>query len=165
MSKKRWKSAEDLMSELETDPVYRQRRQERDEKFRRLEEQYAELARPILDELSAKGFEADSIEHLVKKYAPLPSEAIAIILAHIEPGQDARHCERLVRAAAAAKSPFDGTRLAMCYDTTTDESLRWAIANTIALARPHSIEGWLALFPDESPLRRALKDLDNNRAD
>ena len=51
MSKKSWKTAKDLMAELKADSDYLQKRKERDEKFRRLEERYLELARPILERL------------------------------------------------------------------------------------------------------------------
>ena len=80
MSKKSWKTAKDLMVELKADSDYLQKRKEMDEKFRRLEERYLELARPILERLRSEGFESDSIEHLVKKYVPLSSQVVSIIL-------------------------------------------------------------------------------------
>ena len=86
------------MVELKADSDYLQKRKEMDEKFRRLEERYLELARPILERLRSEGFESDSIEHLVKKYVPLSSQVVSIILEHLEPGQDDRYCESLVRA-------------------------------------------------------------------
>lgn len=159
MSKKNWKSAEEFMAELENDPDYLRRRMERDVKFRHLHDKYTELARPILDKLRAVGIEAESIEALVKTYAPLSTQIVSILLEQIESNQDARHCESIVRALGAAQSPFDGHRLSACYDSTNDESLRWAIANTIALARPHSIEQWIDRASPESPLLNALTDL------
>ena len=146
MSKKSWKTAKDLMVELKADSDYLQKRKEMDEKFRRLEERYLELARPILERLRSEGFESDSIEHLVKKYVPLSSQVVSIILEHLEPGQDDRYCESLVRALGAARE-------------SCDESLRWAIANTIALTHPHSIDIWIASASDDSTLKRTLLEL------
>ena len=159
MSKKSWKTAKDLMVELKADSDYLQKRKEMDEKFRRLEERYLELARPILERLRSEGFESDSIEHLVKKYVPLSSQVVSISLEHLEPGQDDRYCESLVRALGAARESFDGRRLASVYDKTCDESLRWAIANTIALTHPHSIDIWIASASDDSTLKRTLLEL------
>jgi len=159
MSKKSWKTAKDLMAELKADSDYLQKRKERDEKFRQLSTRYLELTRPILERLRSEGFESDSIEHLVKKYVPLPSQVVSIIIEHLEPGQDDRYCESLIRALGAARESFDGRRLASVYDKTCDESLRWAIANTIALTHPHSIDIWIASSSDDSTLKRTLLEL------
>jgi hypothetical protein len=147
MTRKNRIRADQLLAQLQTDPEYLRIRREREEYYRRLQERYAELDRPILESLSATGFPAQSIEDLVKKYAPLPRAVVAILLhaiaQSIEQATESRHCESLVRALGAAKEPFDGTVLATCYDNTSDESLRWAIANTIAIVKATSIDQWI----------------------
>jgi hypothetical protein len=159
MSKEPRKTAEELMAALEGDPEYLQRKRVHNEKFQQLRSKYAELARPVLERLRGQGFEAETLEDLVRKYAPLPQGAVSIILECVEPGQDERHCESLIRALGATKCSFSGVRLAHVYDSTSDESLRWAIANTISLTRPHSIDEWIEKIPKHSTLRRALVKL------
>lgn len=159
MRKPKLKTAAELMAELESDSEYVKKKKERDDSFQRLDEWYAHLARPILDQLHARGYVATSFEDLVKRYAPLAPQAISILLEHLEPGKDARHCERLVRALGAAQGPFDGTRLATCYEGTSDESLRWAIANTIALTHPYSIDDWITTTSEQGNLGKVLRDL------
>lgn len=154
-----WKSAKDLMAELEKDPEYLRIRRERDDKVLHRERKYAELARPILEKLHSIGFAPASIEEVASRNSHVPPEVVSILLAHVTPDQDPRLCESIVRALGAARDGFDGTALAQCYDDTSDESLRWAIANTIALTHPHSIGRWIAERSECSPLKEALRKL------
>jgi hypothetical protein len=160
MSKKHhWKSAKDLMAELESDPQYQRRIAEKNERLKDLESKYDLLSRPVLDKLRAEGFDSDSIEGIVKKYSPLPEEVISVLIEGVASSLDARHSERLVRALGAAGKPFEGTALAVKFDETSDISLKWAIANTIALARPHSIDKWIENAPEQSFLKKTLDNL------
>jgi hypothetical protein len=159
MSKKRWTKAEDLMAELEKDPDYLRRRAERDEKFSRLKEKYARLERPILEILASHGYQAESIDDALKRFAPLPKPVVEVFLGGLETCDDDRIRESLVRALGAAERPFDGRPLVRVYEDTPDDNLRWAIANTIALVRPHSIDEWLAQAVADPVLGKTLKTL------
>lgn len=164
MKKKNYKTAEALMAELEGDAEYVSRRAELDKKFHDLAQKYARLEAPIVQQLAAIGCRADSIQDAVSKYAPFSVTAVQVLLASLEISDDDRVRESLVRALAAASEPFDGGSLARCYEKTSDESLRWAIANTIALVRPHSIDEWLSrTCGKDGGFARTLRDLANDR--
>lgn len=159
MKDKGWKTAKELMDELAKDPEYLRRRAEKDERRRRRDELYDQLTKPILDTLRSHGFDASSIDDLVKEHAPLSTAAVEILLDSVEKCDNDRMCESLVRALGAAEKPFDGRVLASKYDQTHDEGLRFAVLNTIAMARPHSISAWLDKIRQNPFLRKTLTDL------
>ena len=97
----------------------------------------------MLELLHVQGFDAESIEDLVKKFAPLKDVVVEILLDALRNCMEDRMCESYVRALAASEQPFDGKPLVACLQRTSDESLRWAVINTVALAKPHSIDDWL----------------------
>lgn len=135
--------AGELMAKLEKDPEFQKRRALRDAKIRCLELEDARLLAPVLASLAEQGIVAETLEEIVQRYAPLPKQAVEIILAALPEMPDDRAQEGFVRALGAAREPFDGRPLKSCYERTYDEGLRWAIINTIALANPHSIDDWL----------------------
>ena len=157
--KKRWKTAQELMDDLANDPEYVRRRAEKDEKFRRLRDRLTLIERPILDKLVAAGFPANSIEDATKRYAPLPEPIVSMFLEYVTTCEDERITDALVRALGAAKSSFDGRSLIDRYIATSNEGLRFAILNTIALAHPHSIDDWLQKARANPHLRQRLADL------
>ena len=159
MNENEWKTAEQLMSALEKDPSFVKRREAKAEKFRRLREKYAQLDKPILDALAAIGYHANSLEDIVSKLSPLPSTIVEILLTNLQTCEDVRQIEGIVRALGAAEEPFDGKPLCRVYEAHSDQSLRFAIANTIALAKPHSIENWLLETAKDPWLREKLEDL------
>jgi hypothetical protein len=143
MTKKNWKTAGEIMAELNSNPDFVRRKAEKEKRREEREKRFAALERPILDELKASGFEAGSITELIKKSRPLPHEIVVVLLGGIETATDVKLLEWLVRALAAAGHPFDGRPLVKCYETFKDDNLRWVIANTIACAKPHSIDDWI----------------------
>jgi hypothetical protein len=152
-------TAEELIEKLEADPEYRARKERRDEKFRRLREKYAQLDRPIVESLANLGFHVDSFDEIVKKFAPLPKPIVDVLLRALEECKDWKQREALARALGTAKEPFDGRILTRLYDETWDCGLQFAIANTIALARPHSIQEWIEKSDKHSKLRTDLTNL------
>jgi hypothetical protein len=143
MKKKKWKSAQELMAELNSNPDFVRRTTDKEQRRNEREQHYRAMERSILDELGARGIDAPSIADAVKKYSPLPDEVVNVFLTGVETTADLKVLETLIRGLGAAAHPFDGRPLAKCYDSCNDENLRWVIANTIALARPHSISDWL----------------------
>lgn len=137
-------TAAELMGKLQADPEYQQRMAEKDRVLRKRIEAGRKAFKPCLDELHRLGFAGESLEAIVKTYSPLPERAVKVLLSFLDQFTDPRHVESVVRALGAAAHPFDGRPLARCFESTDDEALKWAIANTIALAHPHSIEEWLS---------------------
>ena len=160
MSKEPHITARDLMAELENDAEFRRHREEREEKRRKLEAYYANLDRPLLDKLTAKGFRLESLDELVKQDVLLPDDVVELLLATLDSCDDRRQCEMLVRALTMAKNAFDGRPLTRCYDRVRDdEGVRWIILAAIAKLKPHSIEGWLETAAKNPYLRSSLERL------
>ena len=160
MKKKRgWQSAGDFMAELEQDPEYMRMRAEKDERHRLVQAQCDQILQPILERLADAGFPANSIQQVVAKFAPLPQPAVEILLDSLKGCREVRVQESLVRALGAAEFRFDGQPLAKLFTNTSDEGLRFAIFNTIALVRPTSISEWLDAVQQNDYYRQKLTDL------
>jgi len=156
------------MKESEQDPEIVRHRNEKEERRQRRKEFYAEMDRPLLDTLRSLGFEATSIEDVIQKHAPLPSLVVEILLKSLETYQDwvvpeavirQNQLDMVVRALAAAAEPFDGRPLVKCYETKGNEAIEWSILNTIACAKPHSIDGWIRKQEKIPGIKKTLTDL------
>ncbi len=159
MSKKNWKTAQELMAELTGNPDFLRRQAEKEQRRKEREERNAAMERPILDDLRVSGFDAPSIVDTVNKYSPLPDEIVDVLLTGVENSTDLKLLESLVRGLGAAAHPFDGRPLVKCYETFNDYNLRWVIANTIALVRPHSIDAWIEDALRNPVLGKTLRQL------
>lgn len=144
MNDKRPLTAAELMAKLQSDTTFRSREAERERKRQEQQDAYDRTFAPFLAELHRRGFEGASPHEIVQKYGPLPKSAVDVLLSSLTKLSEPRILESVVRALGASKESFDGRQLAACFDATSDEALKWAIANTIALVRPHSIDDWLA---------------------
>lgn len=145
--------AEELMKQLHSDPDFVRQEAAREEKWRRRREASVRAAAPVVADLNQAGFEGDSIQSIVENCAPFPASAIEILLEWVrslneedleDKSGQAKLADSIVRALSATRLPFDGRPLTECFERTNDEGLRWAIANTIALTQPHSIDDWLS---------------------
>ena len=145
-------TAEELIKQLEGDAEYQLRRERNDQRQAKRAAEHARIEQPILADLDTASFGGESIEAVVKNHAPLPKEAVEILLRWLKSlnqenledrASHARLVESVVRALAATRLSFDGRPLVDCFENTSDEGLKWAIANTIALTVPHSIDEWL----------------------
>jgi hypothetical protein len=138
------KTSAELMAELQSDPEFRAREAEADRKRIVREQEHQRLMRPLLLRLEQIGVSGTTLQEIVRRFAPLSPDAIQILLSALPEIDAPRPKESIVRALGAASEPFDGRPLIECYEQTRDEGVKWAVLNTIALARPHSIETWLA---------------------
>jgi hypothetical protein len=143
MNKKRPMTAAELMAKLQGDPAFRSRETARDRKRQERQDAYDRELAPFLAELNRRGFPGASLNEIVEKHSPFAPSAIEVLLSSLSEISHPRMLESVIRALGAAKEPFDGRQLAACFDAADDEALKWAIANTIALVRPHSIDDWM----------------------
>jgi hypothetical protein len=100
-------------------------------------------AQPVVADLRAAGYAVNSIGDLRRSYGPLPPAAVQILLRWLprispSPLQDA-----IVRDLAYVTEAFDVRPLLLLFEETSSESLRWAIANTLAELRPLDARGWI----------------------
>lgn len=142
--KKKGKTAAQLMAELEADPVFQAREIAANQKRQARQQESGRLTEPILCALRRQGLQGASLPEIVERFAPLLDNAVDILLAGLVGLNHPRVEEMVVRALGAAKQPFNGNALVGTYERTDDEGLRFAILNTIALVRPHSIDDWLS---------------------
>lgn len=150
MTKKRGITAAELMSQLQNDAQFQEREAQREARRHDRKQLHLRLFAPLLAELRTLGYEGESLETMLPAYCPLPDDFVTTLLAFLPKESEARVCEQVVRALGAATNPFDGRPLVQCFESTNDESLKWAIVNTIALTRPRSIDNWLASLCNSS---------------
>lgn len=159
MSKKGWKTAEEVIAEQNSNPEFVRRRAEKEQRRKQREKEYAEIERPIVECMRAVGFEANSIIDAIQKFAPLPDELVAVLLQGVTTSTDIKLLEWLIRALAAARNPFDGRPLVECYAMYNDCNLRWVIANTIGCAKPLYVEDWVKTALQDEVLGKLLRAL------
>ena len=131
------------MEELQRDPEFTARQASRQEKFRKLREQCDAVSQPILAKLALAGFTGSSIKDVGVRYVPLPSALVDILLEALPTCPIENLQETIVRAIGGAAEAFDGRPLRDLFEGTNSEAVRFAVLNTIAMVRPHSIDAWI----------------------
>ena len=152
-------TAAELMAKLQADSEYQRRAKEKERALQERQEVDGQTFAPCLEKLHRFRFAGESVEAIVKTYSPLPEAAVSVLLSFLPTLTDPRHIESVVRALGASAKPFDGQPLARCFESTDNEALKWAIANTIALARPHSIDDWLFELCKSPRWHKTLQEL------
>lgn len=143
MSDEYWMPADAFMKRLEANPEYAQRKAERTKRRADRALRARETVQPVIDDLRRQGVLVQSVQELIERHAPLSPDVVSILSDWLPKITDDQVREGLVRALGAASEPFDGSILVDCFNSTSSESLRWAIANTIAEVRPLGISVWL----------------------
>ena len=159
MKSRRPITAAELMAKLKADPEFQQREAAKDRARDERRKALDELLKPFLSELHALGLHGDSLHEIVKAHSPIPAEGVDILLSALAALSDPRQLESVVRALGAAETIFDGRPLVRCFEATNDDALKWAIANTIALTHPHSIDDWLSELCKSPYWAKTLRDL------
>jgi len=150
------------MAELNSNPDFLRRQAEREERANEREHRIRTLERPVLDSLRARGFDAPSITDAVKMYSPLSNEIVDVFLDSVNKTADVKLLETLIRGLGAAARSFDGRPLVRCYESCHDDNLQWVITNTIALARPHSIDDWMEKFLRDPSREKIFRELSSD---
>lgn len=144
MTKKKRITAEELLNQLQRDPEFMARQAKRDRDLEQREVRSKQLVAPVLKELERLGYQVFSLEDLPRKYAPLTGEIAEVLLRWLVRIDEERVQEQIVRTLAAARASFDGSGLTRLFEQTKSGALRWAIANTLAEARPTGVGDWVS---------------------
>lgn len=136
-------SAAQFMAELQTDPAFVARERASEEARAARNHQIAALLEPMMAEIARAGYEASDLNDLVGRYAPLAGDVVRVLLSWLPQISDLSVKEQIVRTLGASAMPFLGTELVTAFETVDAEPFRWAVANTIAEARPLGLESWL----------------------
>lgn len=165
MSNNDWKTADELMSELESNPDFVRRQAEKDQRRKARAERVAAQERPILERLRALGFDLSEVSEAAGKYAPLPDKFVEVLLDAVRQYAEVKEytysnvLQMVIRALGAAARPFDGRLLVECYEKNNDPTIRWVICNTIALMRPHHIDDWIEKALANPQIAKSLREV------
>jgi HEAT repeat protein len=139
------KSAVELMRELERDPEYRAKAQDREAQRVRNAENYHAAAQGLLDDLAAAGITVDTIADLRPRKRDYP-RALPILLHWLSRVSDPAVREDIVRTLSVPYARSAALSLIQEFKRTTDpsiEGLRWAIANALAVVADDTVFGEL----------------------
>jgi hypothetical protein len=140
-----WKPADDFWAQLQQDQVFLQQQLKAADAHATSVEQTRMALGPVIEALTRGGFTISDWAELLPRFAPLPDTAVAILLEYLAELDDSAAQEAVIRALGAAAGPFDARLLVEIFEKSTAESLRWAIANTLAAgtARGENLGLWL----------------------
>jgi HEAT repeat protein len=139
VTKNRKLTAAEFAAELEKDPAYQAKLAKQRERASQIEA----TERLVLNELAAVGFSVDSLADLRLHHLPLPPEIVSVLLTWLPRLEEPAVQEAIARDLAQVQEPFDVTPLLELFERTASESVRWAIANTIAELRPLDSRDWV----------------------
>lgn len=133
----------DLMAQLEEDPAHLTSRQHQAAEHELREREVQIASQPLLDELAAAGYPLVNFDELLSRYAPLKEPVVNVLLSRVLGVRDKSVQQQVVRALGASAVPFSGMSITRLFDSTDSESLRFAIANTLAEAPVTGVSDWL----------------------
>ena len=102
------------MAELQADPEYVARQQQRDAELQRKAAAWREAEAPLVEELRAAGFEVESAWDLVNTSTPYPA-ALPILLEHLGRPYPDRVREGIARSLAVRDAKFGWETLTRLY--------------------------------------------------
>jgi len=154
---KKKETAQEFLARMERDPAFAKRQAQKQAVILDRAAKSELAFGPLIQQLNQIGCTGDTIEEIVLCNSPLTHEATTVLLAALPLLADPRDCEAVVRAIGCSGDPYDGGPLTSLFDATADESLKWAVVNTMAISRPDNVEPWLATLGQH--WRRLLQDL------
>jgi HEAT repeat protein len=141
MSKRKGKTAAELMTELEKDPSYLEQRGRQEVELHRREEEYARAEAPLVRDLRAAGSQISSVWDLVNTAGSYPA-LVPILLAHLDRPYPERVREGIARALALPEARQGWDKLVNTYLSETDATthgIKWALHLAIAAAADLSV--------------------------
>jgi hypothetical protein len=139
MKKKKDMKAADFAAQLRQDRDYLAKQAEQEERAAGA----AAAERAVMEYLSSRGYSAVSLTDLVQRYAPINSNLAEDLLDSLSQVGHPAVLESVVRALGTVREDFDPLPLIGLFERTNSASLRWAIANTLAEARPRRAGQWI----------------------
>jgi len=138
MKNKQKLTAAELSESLASDPVYQGKLVAQNQRAAEVEAASA----PLLADLAAVGFSVNSVDEL-RAHSPIPSPAAQVLLRWLGRLSIPALQDAIVRDLAYVEEPFDVRPLLVLFEQTASDSLRWAIANTLAELRPLDAREWV----------------------
>lgn len=145
MKKQKQKSAAELMSELEANPVHVQRQRLLDEERRRAENTYSRAEAPVVEDLHRAGVAVRSVWDLVNTPNTY-GHSIPILLEHLKRPYPDEVREGIARAMAVPEAKFAWPALVMLYRTESGPRTKAGLAVAIGnLADAQTLDEVVAL--------------------
>lgn len=136
MPKRKDKTAEELMNELESDPAWVAKRDARLARYRERESRLRDDQSSLIEELAAVGVQCESVYDFVNR-GITPVEAFPVLVAHLDQAHLPNNREGIIRALTQRDARlFAFEALVHHYKHEKEPHLQWAIANALsAMAR------------------------------
>lgn len=100
-------------------------------------------AAPLVAELATLGYPVRALGELRRTYAPLPSDVVELLLKWLPKLTEPALQDQLVRDLAMVREPYDVSVLTRLFEESSSDTVRWAIANTLAELRPLDARSWI----------------------
>jgi len=155
MVRKKPVTAEEFLAKLRGDHAYVAKMDAQAKRAAEIEG----VEREVMAALASRGYSAASLKELQEEFAPFPTELANNLVEMLRRVTDTNVLEAIVRALGATRGGFDASPMTKLYDETDAPSLRWAIANTLAEARPTASAAWLLLRAQDHRLGQAREML------
>jgi hypothetical protein len=131
--KSQWKSAADLVSELESDPAYVARQAEQNDQRRRTEQELAASELPLVQALIDVGVQVNSVWDLVNTSQGYRN-AVPVLLLHLEQSYPAKIREGIFRALAVPEAKGTAARVLLrVFANERDPTMKWIIGNALSV--------------------------------
>ncbi len=153
--KKKPLSAAEFAAQLRQDPDYLAKQAQQAKRVADIEA----AERRAMDYLASRGYTGTSIQDLVQRYAPIPRGLAEALLDLVGKLEDPNVIESVVRALGTVREDLDPSPLIRLFERVSSENLRWAIANTLAEARPRRAGAWSLRALQESAYGKAREML------
>ena len=137
MSKRKPKSADEFMKELEADPEYQAAQAEQEEETAKKDKEFADAEAPLVKALSEAGVEVDSIWDLVNDRSNDYASAVPVLEEHLKDSSyPDRVREGIARSLSFRKAASAWPTIVDLYRSTTDsfdlqQGLAAAMAGTV----------------------------------
>jgi hypothetical protein len=141
--KKKERTVEELLAQLNEDPAFRKRAEEQKRRQVAQQEAFRQAEAPLVRDLNMKGVAVQSVADLVNSSRAYPA-AIPVLLEHLQRGYPERVREMIARALAVPEARWAWDILLDLFVSNPSErptGLKWALGCALAGAADDSVLG------------------------
>jgi hypothetical protein len=153
MTKRKWKTAAELMAELSADPSFVARQREQEQARLNKEAEFHRAERPLIDALTRVGVRVQSVWDLVNTTNSYP-KAVPVLLEHLQRPYPERVREGIARALAVPDAIKEWETLRRLFEREADATttgVKWALGCILAAAASDDvIDDVIGLLQDRS---------------
>lgn len=143
MTKRKGKTAAELMAELNADPSFVVGQREQEQARLKMEAEFRRAEAPLIDALKKVGVHVQSVWDLVNTANPYP-KAVPILIEHLQRPYPERVREGIARALAVPDAVKEWDTLRRLFETEADATttgVKWALGCALAAAATDGVIG------------------------